>query len=317
MKKKGICVLDFYNGLKDQLRLSILGGKQGLENRLSVAELNRPGLAITGFFDYFAHKRIQVFGKAEMSYLRSLMREERFERLKQIFLQKVPCIIIARKLTVPQELIQLADEHKTPLLRSPYMTMKLINHGTMFLADEFAPSMIINADHIEVYGVGVLILGKSGVGKSETALGLINRGHRLISDDVVVLKLVESNFVVGEGQSITQHFMELRGIGLINVQQLFGVGSVKVRKKVELVITLEIWDPNKEYERLGIENQYYTLLGTKIPHFILPVKPGRDVVTLVEVAALNFRLKKMGINPVEELDKKLMAEMQKEAMERK
>ena len=167
----------------------------------------------------------------------------------------------------------MANEKGIPVLRTHYMTMKLINKATIFLEDSFAPAMTINADHVEVFGVGILILGKSGAGKSETALGLVSNGHRLIADDIVKLKLTEAGFVIGEGSSMTRHFMELRGLGIINVQTLFGVGSVKERKKVELVISLEQWDPNKEYERVGIESEYKSLLGMKIPHLTIPVRP--------------------------------------------
>jgi len=312
--KKGIIVSEFYEKLKDKLRFRLIAGQNGLKNNITVAELNRPGLALAGHLDYFASKRIQVLGKAEISYINSLESKERIVRLEEIFSHKVPCIILARRLTPPAELIKLANTKSIPLLRSHYMTMKLINQATIFLEDYFAPSIILSGDEVEVFGVGILILGKSGVGKSETALGLISKGHRLVCDDVVKLKLQEGGFLIGEGAKITRHFMELRGIGIINVQTLFGVGCVKERKKVELIITLERWDPEKEYERLGIENENMSLLGVHIPHITIPVKPGRDVISLVEVAALNYRLKKLGINPAQELNNKLMEVMKKRSV---
>lgn len=303
---KGILVSEFYEQLKEKLGLRLIAGRVGLTNRITVAELNRPGLALAGYTDYYAFQRIQVLGKAEISYIDTLDSQIRLERFAKIFSHKVPCIVLARNIKPPKELIDLANFRAIPILRSPYMTMKLINQATIFLEDHFAPSTTINADHVEVFGVGVLIMGKSGVGKSETALGLVSRGHRLIADDIVTLKLTESGLIIGEGAKVTRHFMEVRGIGIINVQTLFGVGAVKEHKKIELIITLEQWDPEKEYERLGLESEYTEFLGVRLPHITIPVRPGRDVISLVEVASLNYRLKKLGINPALELNNRLL-----------
>lgn len=315
--KKGILVSEFYEKLKDKLRLRLVAGHGGLDNRINVAELNRPGLALADYLDYFAYKRIQVFGKAELSYLTSLSPAERVSKLKRILSKKVPCVIIARRMPLPKEFITLANRLNKPLFRSHYMTMKLINKATIFLEDRFAPSVTMSGNEAEVFGVGVLILGKSGVGKSEATLGLISKGHRLVCDDVVKLMLTESGIIVGEGAKMTRHFMELRGIGIINVQTLFGVGCIKESKKVELVVTLEKWNSEKEYERLGMENKYITLLGIKVPHIVIPVQPGRDMISLIEVAALNYRLKKLGINPALELNNKLVEIMQQRSIKKK
>ncbi len=315
--KKGILVSEFYEKLKDMLRLRLVAGHGGLDNRINVAELNRPGLALADYLDYFADKRIQVFGKAELSYLTSLSSDERISKLRKILSKKVPCVIIARRMSLPKEFIKLANELNKPLFRSHYMTMKLINKATIFLEDRFAPSVTMSGNEAEVFGVGVLILGKSGVGKSEATLGLISKGHRLVCDDVVKLMLTESGIIVGEGAKMTRHFMELRGIGIINVQTLFGVGCIKESKKVELVVTLEKWNSEKEYERLGMENKYIDLLGVKVPHIVIPVQPGRDLISLIEVAALNYRLKKLGINPALELNNKLVEIMQQRSIKRK
>ena len=309
-----IQVAAFFEELKPKLQFRLCAGKEGLSNFITVAELNRPGLALAGHIDYFANKRVQVLGKAEMSYLNSLDVDERYKRLEILFKKKIPCIIVARRIVPCKELVELSNMYRVPLIRSHYMTMKLINQGTIFLEDKFAPNMTINGDEVEIFGVGVLILGKSGVGKSETTLGLVSKGHRLVCDDVVKLKLTESNYIIGEGAKITRHFMELRGIGIINVQTLFGVGCVKERKRVELVISLERWDSDKEYERLGLESEYLEFLGVKLPHITIPVRPGRDIISLVEVAALNHRLKKLGINPALELNNKLVEIMQKKAL---
>jgi len=311
---KGITVNEFYEKLKKKLRLRLIAGSKGIDRPITVAELNRPGLALAGYCDYFADKRIQVLGKVEMTYLEKMEPHLRYERLKIIFGKKVPCIVLARRMKPSEELLSIAQEHNIPVIRSPYMTMKFINQATLFLEDSFAPTITYNGDEVEVFGVGVLIIGKSGVGKSETTLGLISKGHRLVADDIVRLKLVESNYIIGEGAKITRHFMELRGIGIINVQTLFGVGCIKERKRVELVVSLEKWNSEKEYERLGIESEYIRILGFKLPHITIPVRPGRDVISLVEVAALNYRLKKLGINPAQELNNKLMEVMQNKAL---
>lgn len=313
MKPK-IRVAEFFEQLKPKLRFRLCAGKQGLSNYITVAELNRPGLVLAGHVDYFASKRVQVLGKAEISYLSTLDEKERYRRLEMVFKKRIPCVILARRIVPSRDLIGLANKYRVPLIRSHYMTMKLINQATIFLEDQFSPTVTINGDEVEIFGVGVLILGKSGVGKSETTLGLVSKGHRLVCDDVVKLKLVESDFLIGEGAKITRHFMELRGIGIINVQTLFGVGCVKERKRVELVISLEKWDPDKEYERLGLESEYIELLGVRLPHITIPVRPGRDIISLVEVAALNHRLKKLGINPALELNNKLVEIMQRKAM---
>ena len=308
---RGLRVGYFYEKMRDELRLSLQAGKRGMNRRIKVAEVERPGLAITGFFDYFAARRIQVIGKVEIYYLRSLTSEVRRERIRRLMEHNVPCLIVARNYRPPAELVEEADSYNVPLFRSPMITMNLVNRLTLFLDEEFAPTVSIPGNMMEVFGVGVLMRGKGGVGKSETSLGLIEKGHRLITDDIVRIRLREGRYLVGTGAELTRHHMEIRGLGIINVQALFGAVCFKEEAPIDMVVTLERWDPEKEYERLGIEEETISILGKPVPHLLIPVRVGRDIVLMVETAALNHRLKATGYNPAKELNEKLMSLMTK------
>lgn len=308
---RGLRVGYFYEKMRDELRLSLQAGKRGVNRRIKVAEVERPGLAITGFFDYFAARRIQVIGKVEIYYLRSLTSEVRRERIRRLMEHNVPCLIVARNYRPPAELVEEADSYNVPLFRSPMITMNLVNRLTLFLDEEFAPTVSIPGNMMEVFGVGVLMRGKGGVGKSETSLGLIEKGHRLITDDIVRIRLREGRYLVGTGAELTRHHMEIRGLGIINVQALFGAVCFKEEAPIDMVVTLERWDPEKEYERLGIEEETISILGKPVPHLLIPVRVGRDIVLMVETAALNHRLKATGYNPAKELNEKLMSLMTK------
>jgi HPr kinase/phosphorylase len=309
---RGIKVEEFYRITRDKLKLRLVAGGKGLKRRIMVPELNRPGLALAGYFDYFANRRPQVLGMVEINYLHSMEPALRRRRIRELLLRRVPCVIIGRNFLPPHELPEEADRERVPLFRSPMVTMTLINQATIFLEDEFSPSTTIGGDLLEVYGVGILICGKSGVGKSECALGLIKRGHRLIADDVVKIQLREGKYLMGAGSEIVKHHMEIRGLGIINVQDLYGATCIKDSQEVELVVTLEEWEAGKEYERLGLEDKEIEILGQKLPHLIIPVRPGRDIVLLLEAAALNQRLKKMGKHAARALDRGLIEVMKKE-----
>jgi HPr kinase/phosphorylase len=306
---RGITVGYFYEKIKDDARLRLIAGEKGLRRRIKVAEIDRPGLAITGFFNYFARKRVQVLGKVEIEYLKSLDSETRLMRLKELLEINIPCVIVSRNYVPPKELMTEAERLQVPLFRSPMITMNLISRLTLFLDDEFAPMVSIPGNLMEVFGVGVLIKGKGGVGKSETSLGLIEKGHRLITDDVVRIKLREGRYLVGTGAEITRHHMEIRGLGIINVQALFGTVCFRKETQIDMVITLEPWDPDKEYDRLGIQEKMISILGKTLSHITIPVRVGRDIVLLVETAALNHRLKETGYNPAKELNERLVKVM--------
>lgn len=308
---KGITVRQFYENLSPRLRLTLAAGEKGLKRRILVSALNRPGLALCGHFRHFAFRRGQVLGKVEIMYLRGLPAADRRAVLKRFLAQRIPFCIIARNYAPPGELLEEADRLGIPVFRSPLLTIRLMSVCAIYLEETLAPHTSIIANLVEVYGVGVLIMGKSGVGKSECTLSLVERGHRLISDDMVHVRLVEGENLLGEGSELTRFHMEIRGLGIINVGTLFGAGCVRQRKRIDLAVTLEQWDPEKEYERLGLDEGRHTLLGVTIPHLLIPVRPGRDLALLIEVAALNHRIKMMGYHPAQALDRQIKERMRR------
>lgn len=300
---KGLTVQQFYDSLREKLQLRLVAGEKGLKRKILISEINRPGLALSGYIDFFANRRGQVLGKVEISYLRSLSPAERKKRIEAFLKQKIPFCIVARNYVPPRELTAEADRIGIPVFRSSLVTTRLFNLCTIFLEEIFSPHTSIIANLVEVYGVGVLIRGKSGVGKSECTLSLVERGHRLVSDDYIYVRLIDGSYLAGEGSELTRFHMEIRGLGIIDVRKLFGVGCVRQRKRLDLAVTLEIWEREKEYERLGLDEEYLTILGVSIPHILLPVGPGRDLALLIEVAALNHRIKRMGYHAAQELDR--------------
>lgn len=308
----GISIAEFHEKMKNQLQLNLVAGRKGLGRMIKWPEINRPGLALAGYFDYFPWRRVQILGKVEVTYLRSLSSVVLRARIREMLgKKKVPCIIITRMYRVPQELIEEADNLNVPVFRSPLVTVDLIDRTTLFLDDIFAPTISLKGNLVEVFGVGVFLEGKSSVGKSETALGLLARGHRLITDDVVRIKLREGKYLIGSGSELTRHHLEIRGLGIINIQKLFGAVSFREESQIDLAITMEIWDPNKEYDRLGMEEDTIRVLGQPVPHLTIPVRWGRDMVLMVETAALNHRLKASGFNPAQALDEELINAMRR------
>lgn len=299
-------VKDLYEKEAGRLGLELMGGKKGLNRRIMVPESHRPGLSLSGYLKNHAEKRILIFGKVEIEYLRDLEPEIRIERLKAILKQSTPAVIIARRYRPPKELKALCDKHQLPLFRTSLSTMNLLNKLTLILNEEFVPSITCHGTLVEVFGVGVLIQGDSAVGKSEAGLGLIERGHRLISDDVVKVKKKEGSYLEGSGIDLTRHHMEIRGIGIINVAHLYGAVCVRNQKIIDIVVRLEVWNDDHSYDRVGAEESFTSILDVKLPFSILPVKPGRDVVLLLETIALNQRLKEMGYNSAKEFTSKVL-----------
>jgi HPr kinase/phosphorylase len=306
---KGISIAEFYENMKRDLQLELVAGGDGLNRMIKWPEINRPGLALAGYFDYFPWRRVQILGKVEITYLRSLSQSIATTRFREILSRRIPCIILARRYRAPQGLLEEADRLKVPVFRTPIVTVDLIDRVTVFLDDVFAPTVSLKGNLVEVFGVGVFIEGKSGVGKSETALGLVARGHRLITDDVVRIKLRERKYLIGSGSALTRHHMEIRGLGIINIQKLFGAVCFREESQIDLAITLERWDPIKEYERLGMEEDSIRILGKSVPHLTIPVRSGRDMVLMVETASLHHRLKSTGFNPARALDEELIKAM--------
>lgn len=299
-------VEELYKRHGERLGLELVAGEAGMKRRIKVPEAHRPGLSLSGYLKSHARKRILIFGKVEIEYLRDLDPGVCIGRLEAILTATTPAVIVARRYLPPKELLLLCEKNSIPLFRANMTTMNLLSKLTMLLTEEFAPSMSCHGTLVEVFGVGVLIKGDSSVGKSEAALGLIERGHRLISDDIVKVRKREGTYLEGFGAELTRHHMEIRGIGIINVANLYGAVCVRDNKSIDIVVKLEAWDDQHFYDRVGLEEKFCDILGIKVPYHVLPVKPGRDVVLLLETIALNHRLKGMGYNSAKEFNSKLL-----------
>lgn len=275
--------------------------KDAKEIMVEENDVNRPGLQLMGFYEYFNPERIQIIGKMEFAYLSTIDEKTRRERLQMLFAQRLPALIITRELPYFAEMLELAKEYEVPLLRSKESTSNFMSGLIAFLNLNLAPRITRHGVLIEIYGEGVFITGESGVGKSETAIELVKRGHRLVADDAVEIRKVSNISLVGSSPDNIRHFLELRGIGIINARRLFGIGAVKMTEKLDLVVELEQWNPEKIYDRMGVDTEFVSLLGVKVPLLTIPVKPGRNLAVILEVAAMNNRQKKMGYNAAQEL----------------
>jgi len=296
---------------QSELYLKIISGKEGLDNEIVAHDINRPGLALAGYVEFFGSKRIQVLGKGEISYLEQLSKEKRREILEKIFKYEISCFIVSWDQKIPEELIEFTKKHEVSLLRTSLPTGILMAKLTFYLERVFAPEIIIHGDLVEVHGIGVILLGESGIGKSECALELIERGQQLIADDVIKIRRVAPEVLIGFPSELLVHHMEIRGVGIINIREIFGIGAVLSQAKIELAVKLEHWDPQKEYDRLGIDEGTIEILGVRIPQILLPLQPGRNIAVIVEVAAMNQRLKKMGTFSAKEFDEKLYHRLSK------
>ena len=290
----------------DALNLKCIAGRPGLVREITLPEIDRPGLALSGFFENFAYKRIQVFGRGENAYLKKLEQEEKKDTLEKIFTFEIPCCIFTYGMQPNSDFFHLADRSKCPILVTSLPSSEFSTRIIRVLSNIFAPHQTIHGVLLEVFGVGMLIKGDSGVGKSEIALELIERGHRLVADDAINIRCVSGNFLMGKGASVViSHHMEIRGLGIINITHLFGVGAIRDEKRVELVVELEEWNASKYYDRIGTE-ETIDILGIKIPHLVIPVKPGRNIPIIIETAAMNERLKRMGYHSTQEFSRNVM-----------
>lgn len=306
---KVFTVLDLLDlDLKEQnsLNLRCVAGRKGLINKITVPELNRPGLALSGFFENFANDRIQIFGQGENAYLKKLRVEEKTENVSRLFDYDIPCMIFTHNSQPSDEFITIAEEHKCPILQSNLTSSDFSNRLIRALNNVFAPQKTVHGVLMEVSGIGVLITGESGVGKSEAALELIERGHRLVGDDAIEIKCVNSTYLMGSvANKIIGHHMEIRGLGIINVAHIFGVRAIRDKKQIQVVVHLEDWSADKKYDRLGSKETYTDLLGVKIPYVNVPVKPGRNIPIIIETAAMNERLKKLGYYSAKEFNQSI------------
>ena len=296
---------------KCPLEMVLLGGHDGLKRRVTSADLNRPGLGLAGFMDYFDAFRVQVFGKIELSYLETLSPDDQINRLRLIFEQsEIPCLIVTMGLELDEQIVRLADEHRVPLLRSDLPTIDFMHQMGEFLETRLAPRTSMHGVLMEVFGMGVLITGESGVGKSECAIEMIQRGHRLVADDVVDISRGPGGKLMGSGAELIKHHMEIRGLGIINIRNLYGVSAIREEQNVDLIVFLENWIKDKEYDRLGLEDHFKEILGVRVPHLLIPVQPGRSLSIIIEVGAMNQRLKDMGMDSAKEFNNRLMSWLQ-------
>jgi HPr kinase/phosphorylase len=300
----------FFEAHADNLGLELVAGAKGLDRVIREPTVNRPGLALSGFYNYFAPKRVQVFGSAELSYLQSLPATERKARLRRFFSCAIPCLVIARNAKLPPNLTEMADHTGVPVFRTPMITMKFINAATIGLELEFAPRRSEHGSMVDILGVGTLIRGASGIGKSECVLSLLERGYSLVSDDITRFRAFEGRELVGSSAELTRFHMEVRGIGIINVAAIFGVRSIRTEKSLELVVTLKDWREMEDVDRHGLQRQFYKILGISVPHVIIPVRMGRDLGHLVEVAALDHKLKSHGTDSAHEFNERLIRKME-------
>src|SRR2546423_5996821 len=309
MQRDVVTVERFYTDHASNLQLNLLAGAGGLKRTIREPTVNRPGLVLTGFTRYFAYKRVQTIGNAEAFYLKSLTSEERVKRYETFFSYKIPCVVFSRNLHPDKLFLKAAEEAEVPIFRCPLVTMKLINLATLAPELMFAPRATEMGSMVDILGVGVIIRGESGIGKSESVLALIERGYSLVADDVTKVMLVDGREVIGTSAEITRNHMEVRGIGIINVAAMFGVKSIRQDKQVDLVVTLKSWNEVPDIDRLGMEQETVKILGIDVPHITIPVRPGRDLARLIEVAAFQTKLKSSGYNPARELNDRLISRM--------
>ncbi len=309
MQRDLVTVQRFYSEQASSLELNLMAGASGLSRPIREPTVNRPGLVLSGFTRYFAFKRLQVIGNAEAYFLKSLPEAERIKRYETFFSYRIPCVVFSRHLQPDKLFLQAAEAAAVPIFRCPLVTMKFINLATLALEMMFAPRGTEMGSMVDILGVGVILRGESGIGKSESVLALIERGYSLVADDITKVTLVDGREVVGTSAEVTRNHMEVRGIGIINVAAMFGVRSIRHEKRVDLVITLKSWNDVVDVDRLGMEQEYVKILGIDIPHITIPVRPGRDLARLIEVAAFQAKLKSSGYNPAKELNDRLISRM--------
>jgi HPr kinase/phosphorylase len=289
----------------EKFGLELIAGEEGINRPITTSDISRPGLEMAGYFDYYPAERVQLIGKTELSFVETLTNSEREIRLERLCTDITPGIIVTRGLDIPEQLIEAAERESVPLLRSKQKTTRFSSLLTNFLESKLAPTTAVHGVLVDIYGVGVLITGKSGVGKSETALELVKRGHRLVADDCVEIRQEDEDYLVGNSPELIEHLLEIRGLGIINVMTLFGAGAVRSYKKISVVMNLELWDPKKQYDRLGLDEEKMKIIDTEITKLTIPVRPGRNLAVIIEVAAMNFRLKRMGMNAAEQFTSRL------------
>ena len=308
-RPESVSVREFFDSFRDMLQMELLAGADGLDNVISEKSINRPALAVTGYFKEFANRRLQLFGAGEMAYLADQPDSLREKLVDDVFSKKVPAVVVSRGLQVDAMLTRLADKHHIPIIRTQLKSKDFSAEATVLLEEKFAPRTNLHATLVDIRGVGVLLRGASGVGKSECALALIERGHSLVADDFVIVTLIVDRELQGTAKELNRGYMECRGIGIINIASIFGIRSVRREKRVDLVVTFVLWQPGMDEERSGLEVETFEILGRKVPHMTIPVRPGRDMARLVEVAAMVQALRGMGHDSAKEFSDRLIQHM--------
>lgn len=289
-----ISVKELLKEKSEDLQLHLTEANEGLNNKISVPRIQKLGMSLTGYTKFLRHSRLQILGNTEITYLKTLPIKEKRERIDNVCSHKIAAFIVTKNLTISKYFLKKAKSHQIPVIYTALDTAKFISYVTRYLEEKLSPTTVIHGVLLEIFGIGALILGKSGIGKSESALDLILKGHRLVADDIVNIKKRAPTVLLGSGADLIKHHMEIRGLGIVNIQDLFGSASVKDIQKIELVIHLSSWDETKEYDRLGIDEETHTILDVKLPSLNIPVTPGRNMTTIIEVACRNHMLKLMG-----------------------
>jgi len=304
-RKKGITVGFLFETTKQRFKLKQLNGGRGFENSIKDKNLHRPGLALAGYVELFTYDRVQIIGNTEIRYLNSLLPADRKSAFMALLEFKMPCIILTNGNKLEDELLEAASAKQIPVFGTPFETTKIAYFLADFLDDQFALQIVLHGSFVDVYGVGVLLAGRSGIGKSEIALDLLERGHRLVADDVVMVTRKGEGILMGAGTDLVKHFMEIRGLGLIDVRSMFGIRAIRFQKRVELVVELEEWKPTHDYTRTGLDDENVSILDVEIPLVKLPIFPGKNVTVITEVIALNYLLKHYGYDAAKEFSKRL------------
>ncbi len=304
-RKKSITVGFLYETTRERFKLKALNGENGFDNQIRDKNLNRPGLALAGYLDLFTFDRVQLMGNTEIRYLDSLTAPKRMAAFQKILDYKMPCVILTNGNKMTDDMLHAAAARNTPVFGTPFETTKIAYFLADFLDDQFAPQVVAHGSLVDVYGVGVLVAGRSGIGKSEIALDLVERGHRLVADDVVMLTRKGEGILMGAGTDLVKHFMEIRGLGLLDVRSMFGIRAIRFQKRVEVVVELEDWKPDHDYTRTGLDDQNISILEVELPLVKLPIFPGKNVTVITEVIALNYLLKHYGYDAAKEFAKRL------------
>jgi HPr kinase/phosphorylase len=306
-RKQSITVGFLFDRNRNRLKMTAVNGEVGFDKEIRDKNIHRPGLALAGYVELFTYDRVQVFGNTEIRYLQHLSLAERIKAFETIFQFDLPCIILTNDNVLDDELVRIATEHGVAVLKTPAETTKLVYFVSDFLDDQFSPQTVIHGSFMDVYGIGVVLVGRSGIGKSEIALDLVERGHRLVADDVVMITRKGEGILIGAGTDVVKHFMEIRGLGLIDVRSIFGIRSIRFQKRVEVVVELQEWRQDMEYTRTGLDHDNIAVLDVEVPHVKLPIFPGKNITVIVEVIALDYLLKHYGYDAAKEFSKRLDA----------